>query len=179
MNASTGKTVVGVFEQVSDAENAVNQLRLLGFQESQIGVTGRDWRDTTTTHETNESYAAEGATAGLVGGAGVGLLWGLGVVAGTMPIIGPAIAAGTLAAIASSAAAGAAAAGLGGMLIGMGIPREEAEYYESELSEGRILVTVDPDGREEAVRQVFRNHNAFDYSTRLDSNRMATSHTTI
>lgn len=162
--------IIGVFEDADDAERAVHTLRDLGFAESQIGVTGPDWR--LNKAGTDDTYAAEGAAAGLAGGAGIGLLWGLGAVAGTMPVIGPAIAAGTLAALISSAAAGAAAAGLGGMLIGMGISRDEAAFYESELAEGRYVVTVHSDGREEVVRHVFRDNHAFDYSTRLESSRI-------
>lgn len=163
--------IVGVFEHAEDAERAINSLRDLGFAESQIGATGRDWRH--SEEGTDDSYAAEGAAAGIASGAGIGLLWGLGAVAGTLPVIGPAIAAGTLAALLSSAAAGAAAAGLGGMLIGMGISREEASFYEGELAEGRFVVTVHADGREEVVRQVFRDHHAFDYSTRLETSRVS------
>jgi hypothetical protein len=72
----------------------------------------------------------------------------------------------------SSAAAGAAAAGLGGLLIGMGIPRDEASFYESELQAGRYVVTVHADGREDVVRQVFRDHHAFDYSTQLETSHL-------
>lgn len=134
-------------------------------------MTGRDWENNPLEHPAaaeggEETFAAEGAAAGAASGAGIGLLWGLGALSGTMPVIGPAIAAGTLAALLSSAAAGAAAAGLGGMLIGMGIPRDEATYYEGELAEGRYVVTVHADGREDVVRKVFRDNNAYDYSTR-------------
>lgn len=165
---ATNYPIVGVFEDINDAERAVNTLRNLGFPESQIGVTGRDWRERSNI-DTDDTYAAEGTAAGIAGGAGIGLLWGLGAVAGTMPIIGPAIAAGTMAALISSAAAGAAAAGVTGMLIGMGIPREEATYYENELAQGRCVVTVHADGRDDTVRQVFRDNHASDYSTRLET----------
>jgi len=162
--------IVGVFDDMENAERAVRSLRNLGFAESQIGVTGRDWEnnpiDYHATEEGEETYAAEGAAAGVAGGAGIGLLWGLGALSGTMPVIGPAIAAGTLAALLSSAAAGAAAAGLGGLLIGMGIPREEATYYEGEFAEGRYVVTVHANGREDVVRKVFQDNHAYDYSTR-------------
>lgn len=164
---NTNFPIVGVFENREDAERAILTLRNLGFSDSQIGVTGRDWRHAEA--GTDDTYAAEGVAAGIASGAGIGLLWGLGAVAGTLPVIGPAIAAGTLAALLSSAAAGAAAAGLGGLLIGMGIPREEASFYEDELNAGRFVVTVHADDREEAVRDVFRDHHAFDYSTRLES----------
>lgn len=163
---SSNFPIVGVFDYAADAERAVNTLRDLGFRDSQIGVTGRDLR----TYEAgeDESYAAEGAAAGVAGGAGIGLLWGLAAVSGTVPVIGPAIAAGTLAALLSSAAAGAAAGGLGGMLIGLGLPRDEAAYYESAVEEGRYVVTVHAEGREETVRQVFRDNHAHDYATRVD-----------
>lgn len=165
---NTNNPIVGVFEEAEDAERAINALRDLGFPESQIGVTGKDWRTEEGTEQgTDDSYAAEGTAAGLAGGAGIGLLWGLGAVSGMMPVIGPAIAAGTLAALISSAAAGAAAAGLGGMLIGMGVPREEATFYESEHAQGRVVVTVHSEGRADVVRRVFRDNHAFDYSTRL------------
>jgi len=169
---NTNYPIVGVFEDKEDAERAVHALRDFGFSDSQIGVTGKDWR---TDEGTDDSYAAEGAAAGIAGGAGIGLLWGLGAAAGTLPVIGPAIAAGTLAALVSSAAAGAAAAGLAGMLIGMGIPREEATFYESEIAEGRYVVTVTTPDREDVVRRVFRDIHAFNYSTRLASSSLASS----
>jgi uncharacterized protein (TIGR02271 family) len=93
-------------------------------------------------------------------------LWGLGVLAGAIPAIGPAIAGGALAALLSSAAAGAAAAGLAGTLIGMGIPKDEAEYYESEFRSGRILVTVSAMGREMEAREILRRHGAYDSTNR-------------
>ena len=80
--------------------------------------------------------------AGLAAGAGVGALWGLGILAGVIPGIGPAIAGGTLGVLLSSAAAGAATAGLAGALIGLGIPDEDASFYEGEFKAGRSIVTV-------------------------------------
>jgi uncharacterized protein (TIGR02271 family) len=82
-----------------------------------------------------------------------------------MPVIGPAIAGGALAAVLSSAAAGAAAAGLGGALVGMGIPKDEAEYYESEFQAGRTIVTVTAPGRETEARSVMDRFGAYDRSS--------------
>jgi len=59
------------------------------------------------------------------------------------------------------------------VLIGMGIPREEATFYESELAQGRYIVTVHADGRTDEVRRVFQDNHAFDYSTRLASSHLA------
>jgi hypothetical protein len=165
------KPVVGVFESAIEAERVINTLRDLGFRDDQIGVTSREvhtlQEDAALEHEhAEETYAAEGAAAGVAGGAGLGLLWGLGAVAGVMPIIGPAIAAGTMAAVISSAAVGAAVGGLAGALIGMGIPDEEARFYEAEFHRGRYIVTVHPEGRDDVVRQVFQDHHATDYVNR-------------
>ncbi len=168
---NTNYPVIGVFEYSADAERAVNALRDLGFRDSQIGVTGRDLR-TFGDDVDDENYAAEGAAAGVASGAGIGLLWGLGAVSGVVPVIGPAIAAGTLAALLSSAAAGAAAGGLGGMLIGMGFPREEATYYENAVEEGRYVVTVHAEGREDVVRRIFQDNHAVDYATRHDAGHL-------
>lgn len=166
---ATVSTVVGVFETATEAEQAITDLRAMGLREDQLGLTGREWRAGEWSRDPegqSDSFAAEGATAGVIGGASVGLLWGLGALSGTLPVIGPAVAAGTLAAVLSSAATGAAAAGLGGLLIGMGIPREEAAYYEAEVGRGRFVLTADATGQENAVRRVMQENGAFDYSSR-------------
>ena len=145
-------TVVGVFNDTQDAQRAVQELRREGFREDQIGVVSGHHGDTAGTAKEGEgNYAAEGGLAGLATGAGIGALWGLGILAGMVPAIGPAIAGGVLGTVLSSAAAGAAAAGIAGALIGLGIPEEEAEYYENEFKAGRTIVTVKADGRHDEV----------------------------
>lgn len=169
---ATSSTIVGIFDDQGRAQNAVKELKQRGFTESQIGVVGRHYEagdagNTRALGDANDdSYAGEGAAAGLATGAGVGALWGLGILAGALPAIGPAIAGGTLAAILSSAAAGAAAAGLAGGLVGMGISKEDADYYESEFKAGRTIITVNAAGREDEVRQVFSTLGAYDVSRR-------------
>jgi uncharacterized protein (TIGR02271 family) len=167
MAMNQDRAVVGVFSDSSKAQQAVQALRNAGFSEDQIGVIGKDARRTTTDagEETTESYAAEGAATGVAAGAGIGALWGLGILAGVMPVIGPAIAGGALAAVLSSAAAGAAAAGLAGALVGMGIPKDEAEYYESEFQAGRTIVTVRSPGRETEARSILQRFGAYDRSS--------------
>jgi len=145
-------TVIGIFDDRTQAQRAIADLKRAGFTESDIGVTTRDAEsgDARLAHDTDkgETHAKEGAVAGVAAGAGVGALWGLGILAGVLPAIGPAIAGGTLAAILSSAAAGAATAGIAGALIGLGIPEEEANYYDQEFRAGRTLVTVQARGRQ-------------------------------
>ena len=74
--------------------------------------------------------------AGALTGLGLGALAGLGVLAGVIPVVGPAIAAGTLGVILSNAAAGAGIAGLAGALIGAGVPEHEAKYYHERIRGG-------------------------------------------
>jgi uncharacterized protein (TIGR02271 family) len=162
-------TVVGVFHNHSQAQQAIQALRDNGFTESQIGVASSrsDGLRTASGNDAgDESFAAEGAATGVAAGAGIGALWGLGIIAGVLPAIGPAIAGGTLAAILSSAAAGAAAAGLGGALVGMGIPKDEAEFYESELHAGRTLVTVNAGNRSTEAKSLLMRYGAYDMETR-------------
>ena len=162
------KTILGVFDDRVQAHRAIEALKRAGFTDQQIGMTARDDQRVTAADAdtSDESYAGEGGVAGLAAGTGVGALWGLGIVAGVLPAIGPAIAGGTLAAILSSAAAGAAAAGLAGTLAGMGIPKEEAEWYESEFRSGRVIVTVRADGRQAEAISLLRQFGGYDLSTR-------------
>lgn len=169
-------TVVGVFSDREDARRAIRALKDAGFREDQIGVASSSSEGLRTVDEkdTDESYAGEGAAAGIATGAGVGALWGLGILAGMLPAIGPAIAGGTLAALLSSAAVGAAAAGLAGALIGMGISKEEAEYYESEMKAGRTIVTVSAGTRRDEALATMRRFNGYDMATRATATQ--TSH---
>lgn len=96
----------------------------------------------------------EAAVTGATVGVGAGTLWGLGILAGVLPAIGPVIAGGTLAALLGSAATGAAAGGLGGALIGMGVSDDETDYYASEFANGRVIVTVDAGHRVSIAEQV-------------------------
>ena len=106
------KTAIAIFDDRTQAQRAIEQLKRAGFTENEIGVTARDAGDSDrgvagVGDGRKETHAKEGAIAGVATGAGVGALWGLGILAGVLPAIGPAIAGGTLAALLSSAAAGA------------------------------------------------------------------------
>ena len=160
-------TVVGVFENHSQADKAVNELRDAGFSEDQIGVALKNpVGSSTKTIKEEGTEAGEGAITGVIAGLGIGALAGLGVLAGVIPVIGPAIAAGTLGVIVSNAAAGAGIAGLIGALIGAGIPEDEAKYYESEFQAGRTIVTVKANGRSDEALAILRANGAYDMSTR-------------
>jgi len=178
MMAKSHSTVVGVFTDHEQAQLAVRELKRVGFTENQIGVArrGADESHPVPTDASDESYAGEGTAAGLATGAGVGALWGLGIIAGVLPAIGPAIAGGTLAAILSSAAAGAVAAGLGGALIGLGLSKDEADYYNTEFEAGRTVVTVSAGDRVAEAESILRNYGGYDISHR-GANAMDTTST--
>ena len=163
---ATRTTVVGVFTDRASAERAISELRQAGFLGEHIGMVAKDERgrviDTRTGHET---MAEEGATAGAIAGAGIGAAVGFAVVAGMVPVIGPAIVAGTLGTILTNAVAGAAVAGVAGALIGWGIPEEDAKYYENEVRSGRFLVTVDAGDRTTAAESIMLRHGGYNRAT--------------
>jgi len=180
VKASQRSVVVGVFQDRSRAQEAVQELRRVGFEESHIGVVTRDEStgQTKTTKKGEGSHAGEGAAIGVAAGAGVGALWALGIAAGLLPGIGPAIiGGGMLASLLTSAATGAAVAGIVGALVGLGIPEEEAKYYEGEVHAGRTLVTVRADGRYDEAFAILRRYGAYDASTRGTATPTATTHT--
>ena len=141
-------TVVGVFQTRAAAQDAILELQRAGFADNTIGMIARNDRGEVVTEKAGETMAEEGLAAGAVIGAGAGVAVGLGVLAGTIPVIGPVLAVGTLGTILLNAAAGAAVIGLVGALVGLGIPEEDARYYEDEVKGGRFLVTVDAGDRD-------------------------------
>ncbi len=162
MSTATRGSVIGVFTSQSQARSAVDELRRLGFTESQIGVASKREHLPGSSQETDAvDSTTAGATTGAAVGIGAGTLWGLGILAGVLPAIGPVIAGGTLAALVGSAATGAAAGGLGGALLGMGLTEEDAGYYDAELTNGRVIVTVDAGSRVKTAEQVILDHGGY------------------
>jgi len=53
-----------------------------------------------------------------------------------------------------------------GALVGLGIPEDEAEFYEGEFKTGRTLVTVRHDGRFDEARTILARHGAYDLHTK-------------
>lgn len=171
VKTKTGRmSVVGVFHNVRDAQAAIRELKDAGFRDDEIGVVGPgDEMETTTTGRTGgDTHAAEGAAVGAAGGAGLGALWAIGIAAGALPAIGPVIAGGILSAVLASAAGGAAVAGLAGALVGMGIPEDEANYYENEFRSGRTIVTVKTTTRQDEARAILSRSSGYDMESRPD-----------
>jgi hypothetical protein len=154
----TGRsTVAGLFRDRDSAERAIEDLKGAGFAGNQIGIVMRDTAPGERVSERDRgasSHAASGAMTGVIGGGLLGGLAGylLAIGALTIPGIGPVVAGGAIAqalglgvigtTAAVGAGIGAAAGGLVGALVGMGIPEEEARYFEKGLGTEEVLVTV-------------------------------------
>ncbi len=171
MDPRTNRTVIGVFTNWDKAEAAIDELLDEGFLESEIGAVTRDGdgvssrragRDRTGIDDVDNDAdeAATGALTGAAAGAGIGGLIGLGVLSGTIPIIGPALFAGTLGVLASNAAGGAAVAGILGALTAWGMSEDDARHYEGEIAAGRVIVTVAAGDRSERARAILGAHGA-------------------
>ncbi len=163
MAAVSRRTVVGVFESRDDAHCAEQALKDAGFRDDQIGIAMRGESGMTDTE--HGTKAAEGAVGGAVTGGVVGGL--LGAAASLiLPGIGPVVAGGILATTLAGAATGAVAGGLLGALVGLGVPEEEARFYDSEFQAGRIIMTTNADGRYDEAYRILQDCGAYDMQTR-------------
>ncbi len=174
------KTLAGLFASRSEADAAVDELKMHGVSSEDVSVVVKDGvvdrRAGTTTAE--EGLAATGA--GAASGAAVGGLIGLlaGVAALAIPGVGALFVAGPLAAslgltgaaatAVSGAVTGALAGGLLGALTGLGLSDEDAELYENRIKEGDVMVAVTPSDAniaEQEVKSIFTKHGAEEIRT--------------
>ena len=51
-------------------------------------------------------------------------------------------------------------------LVSMGVPEEEARYYQGELELGRTIVTVEAGDRREDALEILRSNGGYDATTR-------------
>jgi len=169
---ATPSTVVGLFQDRRHADEAVDELKRLGFDRDHISVVarGREGRDQFSGWDDDDR--GHGDDVGPGQGAAVGGLAGLLIGAGLMliPGVGPIFAVGPLAAglagAVTGAVAGAVTGGIAAGLIDLGVPEEEAGYYESRVGQGAYLVTVNADGRATEAREVLLRHGAEDMGGR-------------
>jgi len=141
---STGHTVVGVFENPADAEEAINGLKVAGFTPDSISVVAKDRTVQRDLTETSGNEAGQGALIGSLGGGTLGAVLGWLLAGGTalIPGVGPVIAAGVFGATVGGALIGGTLGGITGALAGAGIPEEEASEYGEYVKTGNSLVTA-------------------------------------
>lgn len=149
-NKKGNKVVFGIFDTRMAVERAVDELKMRGFRQEDISVLLPNAEGSKNFAHEKGTKAPEGATtgaaSGLVVGGTLGWLAGIGMLA--IPGIGPFIAAGPLLASLAGAGIGGTVGGLGGALIGFGIPEYEAKRYESVLKSGGMLISVHADNSE-------------------------------
>jgi hypothetical protein len=145
--AGKNTAVFGIYASQSQAEQAVDALRIAGFRATDISVLLPENQGTKDFAHEKGTKAPEGASAGAGTGAAIGgvLGWLTGIGALAIPGLGPFIAAGPIMAALAGAGVGGAVGGLTGALIGMGIPEYEAKRYEGRIKNGGILLSVHSD----------------------------------
>ena len=153
MEATVRSLVIGVFNTAAEAEHCVEELRRAGFAADGIGIIEPD-ADAATRSPAEETTAESGRSSGVrrIGAAGaiIGGLLGV-VTALVIPGVGPVIAGGVL-----STALGGAALGLSVVLVGFGMTRRQATFYERQLEQGKTIVTANVAGRYQKATTIFR-----------------------
>ena len=142
--------VFGIYSSEAQAAEGVDQLRLAGFQNTEVSVLFAENSGNKDLAHVKASKAPEGAAAGagtgLVVGGALGWLAGIGALA--IPGLGPFIAAGPLMAALSGVGIVGTIGGIAGALIGAGIPEYEAKRYEGRIRRGGLLMSVHCDNAE-------------------------------
>jgi hypothetical protein len=165
---------IGLFHDPERARDAINGLKDAGFSGNDISLLMPDRGQARALAEETGTRAGEGAATGLIAGGVLGGLagWLVGVGALAIPAVGPFIAAGAFATALGGAAIGAGVGAIAGALVGMGIPEEEARYYEQEVRGGRTLVAVRAGSRMTDADDLLHQYGAYDVEHR-DPSSMA------
>jgi uncharacterized membrane protein len=161
--------VVGVFHDRSEASKAIQALKDVGFATEDVSILMPDPKPVQAGDDTsNTDFGSAGpAVAGGVLGGAAGWLVGIGSF--MIPGVGPFIGAGALLASLAGAAIGASIGALASGLTQMGIPEEEARWYEQQAHGGRTLVTVRAGQRVADARALLRRYGAYDVENREPS----------
>ena len=166
------KTVIGLFNNLGEAQNVVKDLVASGIERDDIGFMANEKQAAPSRTDTKREGGdvTSGALAGAGTGAAIGGVAGLALALAPLAIpgIGPIVAAGPIAAALTGAGIGAVAGGLIGGLTRLGVPEEDAHYYAEGVRRGGILVTVAADDEREAdaAAEILRRHGAADIEER-------------
>ncbi|NLA11959.1 MAG: hypothetical protein GX883_07535 [Firmicutes bacterium] len=148
------KVVVGVFYDRHQAEGALESLKGLGF-EKDISLVAPDEEDSDAL--LGDQDLSEGTMAGGALGGIAGLLAGVGAL--LIPGVGPIIAAGPIAATLTGVITG----GIAGGLIDLGLPEERGEYFEEQVRQGGIVLSMKASAEQvEETASILRQHGASD-----------------
>lgn len=153
--------VIGVFEQESQAEQAVSALWRAGFAPDRIDMANRRMGVVPGTPRLQfQKDAEEGAASGAVAGAASGAV--AGAVAGSfLPGVGTVVGG------VGGAALGAAGGAFLGPFVAMDVAEEDATHYSNAIDQGRTLVIVRQFGRSDEAREILRKHDGFELADYL------------
>jgi uncharacterized membrane protein len=146
VETAVDSSVVAVYPDHPSAEEAVRRLVKDGFAMKDVSIVGRDFQveEEPIGFVSARDFIGVGAGTGAWVGGLFGLLIGAAFL--VLPGVGPVIVAGPLSAALlgglEGALAGAALGALSGALIGLGIPKDQALKYESQIKAGKFLVIV-------------------------------------
>jgi hypothetical protein len=162
-------SVFGIYAIDTDLNQGVDELRLAGFQNTDVSVLVPENGGNKDLALERNSKAPEGVTAGAGTGAVIGgaLGWLAGIGALAIPGVGPFIAAGPILAALSGLGVGGAVGGIAGGLIGAGMPEYEAKRFEGRIRKGGALLSVHCDNseREKVAKRILENTGAQDVSS--------------
>jgi hypothetical protein len=138
--------VVAVYNSHSDAEQAVAKLSAASFDIKQISILGKDYH----TQENVVGYYTTGDRMKSWGGLGAfwGGIWGLLIGAGVflIPGIGPVLVGGPfLAALVGALESAVVVGGVSALtagLVSLGIPKQSAIKYEAEIKADKFVLVV-------------------------------------
>ncbi len=150
-------TVVGVFDRVDFAEKAAREIKEQGLRTDDISIMVKD-REQNESGEgrgmVNDNVSNGALTGGVIGGL-AGLLIGAGLVA--IPGLGIIAAAGPI----SGLIGGAASGGIIGGLVDLGIPEEEGKKYESDIRQGKVVFSMRTEEEKvESIRNILQANGA-------------------
>jgi hypothetical protein len=163
------QTLVALYRNFTDAQNAVDALVRSGVDRSVISLVANNVTGEYSSHIRSDEDAVkadEGAAFGAASGGIIGALVGLGALA--IPGIGPVIAAGPLIAALTGGAVGAlAGAPTGGLVAGLikthHMDDVDAELYAEGVRRGETLLSVQVDEASVSrTRDVLNKYNPTD-----------------
>ena len=167
---SSHSTVVGVFDDRADAQEALLALKAADFEPGQIDVAALEMPAPQGVDHAAGEHAAtrvDGTTGILAGGLLGGVTgWLLAVSTVAVPGLGALVAAGALVGALGGAGIGAAAGGLIGYLLDHGLTQTEASYYHERVTHGAALIIVRAEGRASEAQAIIQRHGAHDFHTR-------------
>jgi hypothetical protein len=167
---SSHSTVVGVFDDRTDAEEALLALKAADFLPGQIDVAALEAPQSQGVDhapESNPATRVDGTTGILAGGMLGGVAgWLLAASTVAVPGLGALVAAGALVGALGGAGIGAATGGVLGYLLDHGLTQSEASYYHERVKHGSALVIVRADGRVADAQAIMQRHGGHDFHTR-------------